>query len=208
MAVVVPTVTASSSEDYANEIKNVEEFAPRIHIDLSDGEFSPVKMINPAEIWWPEGMVVDVHVMNRRPEEELNTLASKNPSLIVFHAESEGNLAEAMKKIKAFDIRAGVALLPETSIEHALKLIELAEHVLVFGGHLGYHGGEADLSLLSKVQALKSKYPDKEIGWDGGINSDNASELVEAGVDVLNTGGFIQNSTDPQAAYEEIMRVI
>ena len=34
------------------------------------------------------------------------------------------------------------------------------------------------------------------------------AQLVEAGVDVLNTGGFIQKSADPQAAYATLKRVI
>ena len=45
------------------------------------------------------------------------------------------------------------------------------------------------------------------IGWDGGINADNVVELVRAGVEVLNVGGFIQHSSDPGAAYAKLEAV-
>src|SRR5690606_36219400 len=95
----------------------------------------------------------------------------------------------------------GVALLKDTPASAIEPYIDQIEHVLVFSGDLGYYGGKADLALLSKVTELKKMKPSLEIGWDGGINDHNASELVKGGVDVLNVGGFIQKATDPEDAY-------
>ncbi len=52
-----------------------------------------------------------------------------------------------------------------------------------------------------KVQKIRDHHPEAEIGWDGGINDHNAKQLVEAGVDVLNVGGYIQQATKPADAY-------
>ena len=43
-----------------------------------------------------------------------------------------------------------------------------------------------------------------EIGWDGGINTDNAHKLIVGGVDVLNVGGAIHLSKSPHKAYNEL----
>ncbi len=51
---------------------------------------------------------------------------------------------------------------------------------------------------------LRKLKPELEIGWDGGVNDTNAAILVQSGVDVLNVGGFIQKSKDPQAAYNKL----
>jgi pentose-5-phosphate-3-epimerase len=75
------------------------------------------------------------------------------------------------------------------------------DQVLIFSGHLGYHGGEADLGLLDKVAKVRAHHPEAEIAWDGGINDQNAAKLVAGGVNVLNVGGYIQNSSTPQEAY-------
>lgn len=71
-------------------------------------------------------------------------------------------------------------------------------------GNLGYHGGTANLELLSKVRDIREHHPDVELAWDGGINADNVRQLVEAGVDILNVGGFIQKAADPAARYQEL----
>jgi ribulose-phosphate 3-epimerase len=80
--------------------------------------------------------------------------------------------------------------------------------VLLFGGDLGHQGGAADMSVLQKVDDIRAINPTIEIGWDGGINAENAPLLVEGGIEVLNVGGFIQHADDPKAAYESILKIL
>jgi pentose-5-phosphate-3-epimerase len=47
-----------------------------------------------------------------------------------------------------------------------------------------------------------------EIGWDGGINNQNAHVLAAGGVDVLNTGGFIQHASDAEHAYRTLQQTV
>ena len=81
------------------------------------------------------------------------------------------------------------------------------DHVLIFSGDLGKHGGVADLSLLEKVNKIKALHPGAEIGWDGGINDTNAAKLIDGGVSVLNVGGFIQKSQKPDEAYAKLKSI-
>ena len=89
-----------------------------------------------------------------------------------------------------------------------LSSLEKIDHVLIFSGDLGHFGGKADLTLLNKVKYLKDKKPSLEIGWDGGINDQNAQNLLDGGVDVLNVGGYIQRSGDPAHAYAILKGII
>ena len=102
-------------------------------------------------------------------------------------------------------IRA-VAVRLKCSRENQQRLNHLptSDQVLVFSGNLGYHGGEADLGLLEKVKKIWQHHPECEIAWDGGINDQNVQQLVDAGVSVLNVGGFVQQSADPEAAYAKL----
>ena len=68
--------------------------------------------------------------------------------------------------------------------------------------------GKFDLELIKKVAAVRIHHPDAEIGWDGGINDQNARQLADNGVDVLNVGGFIQDSDNPKTSYEAIVSAL
>jgi ribulose-phosphate 3-epimerase len=101
-------------------------------------------------------------------------------------------------------VKAGLSVLPETSIDSVEQIINSFDHLLIFAGHLGHFGGKADLSLLSKVAEAKEHHPELEIGWDGGVNDTNARQLAEGGVDVLNVGGFLQSADNPAGAYVKL----
>ena len=95
-------------------IETFEPFAERLHIDLADGQFAPSTLIDPAELWWPEGKTIDVHVMYQRPEEVIQTLISQNPQTIILHSESEGDVLGLLEHVKETGITPGIAILMET----------------------------------------------------------------------------------------------
>jgi pentose-5-phosphate-3-epimerase len=64
-----------------------------------------------------------------------------------------------------------------------------------------------NLDLLNKVNALRQHRRDIEIGWDGGINDQNISQLAFGGVDVFNVGGYLQNSADPEKSFRTLVRI-
>ena len=204
MATVVPCVTATDAHAYREQMARVAPFAKRVHVDFSDGEFSPVKLINPVQAYWPEGMVADLHLMLKNPEAHLETVVSLNPGLVIVHAESQGNLTGFVLQLRALGIRTGVALLQKTEPATARQLIAEVDHVLIFSGDLGHFGGQADLTLLKKVAQIKAINSTAEIGWDGGVGLENAAQLALGGIEVLNAGGAIQRAEDPKATYKQL----
>jgi ribulose-phosphate 3-epimerase len=191
------------SREYQAAIERISDFAERIHIDFADGVFAPTKLISIADAWWPVGLLVDFHVMYLRPLEHIEAIIMQQPHLVIVHAEAE-DIATFLKELEGLGIKRGVALLKETPIATILPLLDKLDHVLIFSGDLGYYGGIVDYDLLDKVAALKTQKPSLEIGWDGGVKDSNSKRLVEAGVDVLNVGGFIQNAADPEGAYDTL----
>ena len=125
-----------------------------------------------------------------------------------MHVESDGNIEELLGEFKAVGIKTGIALLKPTSVSEYARLIEFADHLLIFSGSLGRFGGGADYSLFDKITEARKLHPGIEIGWDGGVNKDDASDLVRAGVNVLNVGGFIQRAEDPRKAYGILNKAI
>jgi len=205
MGIITPTITAEDTHYYREQIERLEGFAKRIHIDLMDGIFAPSKSIGIDKIFWSDKFEqVDIHLMYQNPEEYINKLIGLRPDIIILHAEANNVTTDLLGKIKDANIKTGVSLLKDSKVSDYQDLVRAADHVLIFSGNLGYFGGKVDLNLLDKVGQIKDINKNTEIGWDGGINDQNIEKLMDGGVEVLNVGGYIQNSEDPKANFEKL----
>lgn len=204
-SVVCPTILAESPSDYEAQLERIKPFAKRIQIDISDGKFARNRTINVAQTFWPEGLLVDLHMMVDDPGQYMYDYIKLAPHLVIFHAEAEDSaefgLDRVITQLELLGIKAGLALLPETTVKSQRYILEKVNHLLIFSGRLGHFGGTVDFGLLSKVEQAKSINPGLEIGWDGGVTDKTATQLIKGGVDVLNVGGFIQKSDNPGNAY-------
>lgn len=214
MAIICPTImpTSDSPEAFTEMMQKLGVLAPRLQIDLMDGQFAPHHNTIPDHVWWPEGKKADIHLMYLHPEEAVRELLLKRPHMIIIHAEAHGDLPEVMREIQEAGVKAGVALLRTTSPDDAQELIEIADHVLIFGGELG-GDGVAELAALDKVSQIRkikdNLFDDEdariEIGWDGGANKDNVVLLAGSGIDVINVGGALRHAEDVAGMYHKLV---
>mgnify|MGYP001454877383 FL=1 len=208
MSVIAPAITVETPEAYKATVERLQGFATRVHVDISDGEFAPSFLLGENNLYWPESWQVDVHAMVARPSEHLDRLIALKPSLIIFHAEITEDRAALVAKIKQAGIRAGVALLRTTVPSNVADVLKMVDHVMIFSGELGQYGGKASLMQIEKIRLVKAINPNVEIGWDGGVNLENAYTLTQGGVEVLNAGGAIANSDNPAGMYEALTKEI
>ena len=205
---ICPTVCTDDPEVYKRQIEQTVTYAHRVHIDLSDGVFTPNKLTAIEDVWWPGGVRADLHVMYQKPFDHIEALISLRPQLIIVHAEAEGDFMEFAQQCHTHGIEVGVGLLPETTVEAIQPALEVIDHVMLFSGNLGHFGGHADMSLLGKAQKLRQLKPSVEIGWDGGVNDQNAKALALGGVQVLNAGGFLHGAKNPAVAYAQLLAAV
>lgn len=204
---ICPTVTAYSLDEYKKQINFVCSLAPRIHIDYMDGMFAPTVSQTIHESWWPKQTKVDMHIMYKYPMKVIDDVLDHHPSLVIVHAEAD-HVSSFVHDLHEHRIKVGIALLPQTPVEIMNHYIRVVDHVLIFSGNLGHHGGQADLTLLDKVRAIKKMRPDIEIGWDGGINQNNIVTLKDAGVGVFNVGSTIHDSKNPEYTYHQLKELV
>lgn len=207
-SVIAPAILVENADQYKESIEKINSFAERIHIDVCDGEFAPSFTINANEAWWPANWHADVHAMVARPSEHVDGLIALKANLILFHAEVQEDLLPTLQKVQAAGIKAGVVLQRPTVPESVRPLIEQADHVMIFSGELGHYGGTASLMQLEKVRLVRAIKPNVEVGWDGGVNLENAFSLAQGGIDVLNVGGTIAKSADPAETYKALVSEI
>ncbi|GHU09342.1 hypothetical protein FACS189431_7250 [Alphaproteobacteria bacterium] len=205
MAIIAPTILVENPEAYKEKVVQLHEFAERVQIDITDGEFAPSNTISETQVWWPTEWQADLHMMVKEPSQHLDALIKIHPNLVIFHVEVEEDLLPTLKKLKDNDIQTGVALLRPTFPASASQYIEVVDHVMIFSGDLGHQGGKASLLQLEKVHLIKAINQEVEIGWDGGANLDNVFNIASAGVDVINVGGAIERASDPAAMYNTLL---
>lgn len=208
MSTIAPAILTENIDQFKQRIEIVQTFAKRIHIDICDGEFSPTFTVGVNDIYWPEGVQADIHAMVARPSEYIQAFIAKKPSLVVLHVEAQEDLLPSLQALKQAGIKAGIALQRSTVPSSVKALIEQADHVMIFTGDLGHHGGTASMMQLEKVQLIRNIRPSVEIGWDGGVNVQNAFTLAQGAIDVLNVGGAIAKSADPAGTYNQLVAEI
>lgn len=207
-AIIAPCILAENFDQYKTAVERLAPFAERVHIDFCDGEFAPSFTVGINDMSWPENWQVDIHAMVARPSEYVQQLIAKKPGMIVFHAEVQEDLLTIIRYVKQAGIKVGVALQRSTVPLSVRPVIEEVDHVQIFSGNLGHHGGVASLMQLEKVRLVRAIRPTVEIGWDGGVTVENAFTLAQGGVEVLNVGGTIASSNDPAGVYKKLVSEI
>ena len=101
MGEIVPTILSETAEEYKASVERLQSFARRVHVDISDGEFTPSFLVAENQLYWPPTWQVDVHAMVARPSEHIAALIALKPSLIIIHAEIQEDRAALINQIKA-----------------------------------------------------------------------------------------------------------
>lgn len=208
MSLICPTVTATDIEAFNNQLNLVESFAKRIHLDFMDAELAPTISPPLSDIKLSGQAIYDLHLMYQNPTEYSDELLRLKPNMVIVHAESNGDLPLFATKMRESGIRIGLAILPGTKIESVKYLLPHMQHALIFGGHLGYHGGQADLNQLTKAAEIRAYNRHLELAWDGGANNDNVVDIKQAGIDVINVGSAIHKAPNPKDMYKELQSLV
>lgn len=215
MAIISPTITTNDPAVYEINLREFLEFAPRIQIDITDGVLAPSQTLTLNQLYWPKRdertCSIDLHLMLNNPADWLDQIISLQPDKVILHAESINasvQLPLLFQRLRHFGIVPGVALLPATKPGDVSGLIALSDSVLIFGGHLGYQGGAADLSQLEKIGEIKAINSSAMLEWDGGANKTNVAQIAGAGIDQINVGSAISNASNRQAAYDELVKLV
>jgi ribulose-phosphate 3-epimerase len=211
--IVAPSLLACDFSRLADEVKMINESSAEwIHIDIMDGVFVPnLSMGIPVveAIQRHAKKIMDVHLMIVRPERYVKAFVDAGANIITVHVEACPNVLSVIKGIEQLGVKAGVAINPFTPVSALENCIVEVDVVNIMSVHPGFGGQELIPSTFEKVRRAKELILSKKsralIEIDGGVNLENASELVEAGADVLVAGNFVFTSKDPRQTIEKLM---
>jgi ribulose-phosphate 3-epimerase len=204
---IAPSILSADFSKLGEEIGAVEAAgADWIHVDVMDGHFVPNITIGPVvvkSIRPVTKLPLDVHLMIRNPEKYVESFAKAGSDIITFHAEVDEDPKEIIRLIKYFKRKAGVSIRPKTDLKKIAPILPMVDMVLVMTVEPGFAGQEFMRDCLPKITELRKVFR-KEIEVDGGLNASTASEVIEAGANVIVAGSSVFGAKDYAAAIRKL----
>lgn len=204
---ISPSILAA---DFANLERDIlmlnNSEADWIHVDVMDGVFVPnisfgfpvMKAIRPIA-----KKPLDVHLMIIDPDRYIEQFAEAGAALITVHYEACTHLNKTINTIKKAGCKAGIALNPHTPVALLEDILGEADLVLIMSVNPGFGGQEFIEHSYDKIRKLRAMAtninPNLLIEVDGGVSSNNAAQLAQAGADVLVAGNAIFSAHEPEA---------
>jgi ribulose-phosphate 3-epimerase len=202
---ISPSLLAADFLNLQRDVDMVNKsLADWIHCDIMDGVFVPnisfglpvLEHINKiAE------KPLDVHLMITDPDRYLSRFREAGANILTVQYEACTHLQRTVSEIRDLGMKPGVALNPHTPVSLLENTLPFVYMVLIMTVNPGFGGQSFIDESYNKIRDLRQMINDRGLNIliqvDGGIDTSNATRLVEAGVDVLVAGNAVFSSLDP-----------
>lgn len=213
---VSPSLLSANFASLKEDLMKVESCCEMIHLDVMDGLFVPnisfgipvIKSIRNAT-----NLFFDTHLMITHPKKYIHEFAISGSDSITFHLEACSDLEEVIETIeliKKENKKVGISIKPNTPVEtiYSLLLREDIDLVLIMSVEPGFGGQKFMKNSLPKIRELRKFIDENKLNTlievDGGIQSETAALVIEAGVDILVSGSYLFNSENFAKSVESI----
>ena len=214
MIKLAPSILAADFARLGEEVEDIRRGgADYVHFDVMDGCFVPnisfglpvLKSLRKCT-----DMLLDVHLMIDRPVRYVGRFCEAGADLVNVHveADSEENILEALRLIRAQGKKCGITLKPGTPAEAAAPYLKLVDLVLVMTVEPGFGGQKFMVDMMDKVRTVRAMLdtvnPACDVEVDGGVDAVTAALCKAAGANVLVAGSAVFGKTDRAAAIRAI----
>jgi len=209
---MAPSILSADFSCLGDAIRLVEAGgADYIHVDVMDGHFVPNLTIGPPVVRSLKTLCtvpLDVHLMIDNADTTIEWYLDAGADSITVHAEACPHLHRTLTRIKDAGRKAAVALNPATTVDSIVEVLGLVDMILVMSVNPGF-GGQTFIERSVEKVAEISWMADQLgvtplIQVDGGITTETAPLVAEAGARCLVAGNAVYGQPDPAAAMNAI----
>jgi ribulose-phosphate 3-epimerase len=182
----------------ASEIKRIEPFADRFHIDVADGQYVKTLLFFPdlvKAIRPHTKLAFDVHLITRDPYQWLDDFVEAGADSITFFLDTVNDPQTFIRQVKAHGKKVGVSLRLDEPIQRLDGILQDLDIVTLMGTEIGIKGVSMDPSIPGKIRELRNAITAKglltEIESDGGIRYETVPLIHNAGADLIVPGSLI-----------------
>ena len=216
MKIIAPSMLSCNFGKLKEEIEMVNQSeAGWFHLDIMDGVFVPnITFGTPILEVFKEYATkhLDAHLMIVNPENYIEKFASLGANTITVHYEACDNLLNTINQIKKLNVKAGVAINPDTDVSVLDSLVNEIDLICLMSVFPGFSGQKFIPETFERLEKLKKIITEKNsqamIQIDGGVSIDNAKKLVSLGADILVAGSFVFKSKDASNTIKKLNSVI
>jgi len=204
---IAPSILSADLSKVNEEIKEIEEYADLIHVDIMDGIFVPpttvdAKFVKAIKTRLP----LDVHLMVHEPSVSyLKDFINAGSYSITIHEEACREPLKQINFIRKCKAKAAISIKPNTPLDKIKPYLDSVDMALIMTVEPGWAGQKFIDSATSKIREIRMLKPKLDIEVDGGINSYTARLALEAGANIFVAGSSIFGKNDRKAAIKDII---
>ena len=178
-----------------------------IHLDVMDGIFVPNSTFDwqlVSKVKQAVNIPLDVHLMVVDPINVVDNYAKAGADIITFHLEAAKDVIATINTIKKSGCKVGISIKPATPVAEIEPYLPLIDMVLVMSVEPGFGGQKFMPSAVERIAQIRALNHDILIQVDGGINTQTAPLVKNAGANVLVAGSAIVNTDNWEKAISNL----
>jgi ribulose-phosphate 3-epimerase len=213
---LAPSILDADFTCLERELRKIESGgADLIHLDIMDGNFVPNISFGPRiveSIKSKTSLPLEVHLMVEKPEKHIKSFINAGGDIIIIHYETSKHLDRLIQTINEANVKSGIALNPATPLSVIEYLINKIDVLLLMSVNPGFGGQKFIPEMIGKIEKARKIIDNQKksvsLAVDGGINLNNISKVIEAGVDIIVVGQIIFKSANPEMTIKKIKNIL
>ena len=216
---IIPAILPKDFAELEEKVEMVKGLVPLVQVDICDGKFVP-------SLTWPykktdtnfaaiikedrgmphwEDIDFEMDLMVADPEQYIDDWIKSGAKRLIVHLESTKNMDRIISQLQGV-VEIGIAINIDTPVDDLVPYIHDIDVVQCMGiRKIGFQGQSFDERVLEKVRELKTRFPERLVSVDGGVNTETAAALYAAGADRLIAGSVLFESDNIVQTFNDII---
>ena len=205
MAQIVPAILSDDKKEFRQRLALACQFSNRVQVDIVDQKFAPFSGVLCQRLVkkFAKTNFLEAHLMIENPESQIKFYQNLGFKKVIPHYRALKNPQNY------FSIaQRSIALNPNEPIELINPYLENIETALLMGVIPGRMGQKFIPETIGKIRQLRQLSATIEIEVDGGGNSSNIKQIIEAGADIVVAGSAIFSTDDAKENYQQLVSLV